>query len=388
MSSTNSTAQKQPYRIAVIGAGICGRMMAWRLQTAGLKVELFDNNANQHMSGASAVAAGMLSPYSELEHSDSLVFQLGLQSLSLWPKLVSELDCSNVLNSNGTLLVAHKEDEHLLKHFEHILTHKQREHDITINKLNAHQLANYEPLLAEKFSSALLLPNEASVEPQAILKQLAEKFLAAGGRWHYKQSVTEVTGGNVHVNGRSQPFNWVVDCRGLGAREAIKGLRGVRGELLVLRAKNIPINYQVRLMHPRYQLYLVPRLSSQQLVIGATQIESENESSISVRSALELLSAAYSLHHNFADAEVIASHAQLRPAFTDQLPKICHRDQLTLINGLYRHGILLAPIITQMATQSILRQLNDNPSDEKMVSNTLAEQVEFFNSNKVFAYEH
>ena len=83
--------------------------------------------------------------------------------------------------------------------------------------------------------------------------------------------------------------------------------------------------------------------------MGATQIESQDRSPISVRSMLELLSAACSVHPGFAEARLVKTSTHARPAFPDHLPRIQVEPGLIRVNGLYRHGYLLAlPIVNQL----------------------------------------
>jgi glycine oxidase len=147
-------------------------------------------------------------------------------------------------------------------------------------------------------------------------------------------------------------FDYVVDCRGFGARPQLPALRGVRGELIYVRTKEVELNRPVRLMHPRYPIYIVPRLDHQ-FVIGATQIESDYKGPVTLRSGLELLSAAYAVHPGFAEAEILELRADCRPAFNDNIPRIIATDGHMHINGLFRHGFLLAPIITEMAAEIV-----------------------------------
>jgi len=102
------------------------------------------------------------------------------------------------------------------------------------------------------------------------------------------------------------------------------------------------------MLHPRYKIYIVPRPNNR-YVIGATEIESEDKSPMSVRSSLELLSAVYSMHSGFAEARIVNMLTNCRPTLRDNLPKIEHSTKMTRINGLYRHGYLLAPAVVEEA---------------------------------------
>ncbi|ENS56743.1 hypothetical protein C005_00077 [Brucella melitensis BG2 (S27)] len=84
-------------------------------------------------------------------------------------------------------------------------------------------------------------------------------------------------------------------------------------------------------------------------MIGATMIESDDRRGISVRSTLELLSAAYALHPAFGEAEILEVGVDARPAFADNLPRVRRRGDTVYVNGLYRHGFLLSPAVARMA---------------------------------------
>jgi glycine oxidase len=141
------------------------------------------------------------------------------------------------------------------------------------------------------------------------------------------------------------PSCWLFDCRGLGARSDWPTLRGVRGEVIRVHAPEVALTRPTRLLHPRYPLYIAPKPHGM-FVIGATEIESDDLSPVSVRSALELLSAAYTVHPGFGEARVVEMNAQARPTLRDNLPRLRWLGPRRLqINGLYRHGFLIAPAL-------------------------------------------
>jgi glycine oxidase len=150
----------------------------------------------------------------------------------------------------------------------------------------------------------------------------------------------------------SSPADWTLDCRGLAARDALPNLRGVKGEMLVLETHEIALSRPVRLLHPRWPIYVVPR-GGGRFMLGATMIESERAGHVTARSAMELLNAAYALHPAFAEAEIIEFGSDLRPAFPDNLPRIRKDGRRLYINGLFRHGFLLAPALARMAAEIV-----------------------------------
>ena len=115
-------------------------------------------------------------------------------------------------------------------------------------------------------------------------------------------------------------------------------------------------------MHPHYHLYIAPK-PNKHYVVGATEIESDNTGPMTVRSALELLSAAYSVHPGFAEAEIKEQVSACRPALSDNCPAIYSENGLIRINGLYRHGFLLAPIVLQQALAAVSAQFSSNVLD-------------------------
>ena len=144
----------------------------------------------------------------------------------------------------------------------------------------------------------------------------------------------------------------VVDARGFAARDRLPELRGVRGEMLLVRTDEISLKRPVRLLHPRIPLYVVPR-SDGLFMIGATMIESADRGGSSVRSAIELLSAAFALHPAFGEAEIVEMRADVRPAYPDNEPRIVEREERIFVNGFYRHGFLLTPHFAAQAAKRI-----------------------------------
>ena len=111
--------------------------------------------------------------------------------------------------------------------------------------------------------------------------------------------------------------------------------------------REVKLSRPVRLLHPRFSLYVVA-WGDGVYMIGATVIESEETGPITVRSALDLLSAAYALDPAFAEAEIVLQGAGARPAFPDNRPRIILRGRYIYVNGLYRHGFLLAPVLAEL----------------------------------------
>ncbi|NVJ49974.1 MAG: FAD-dependent oxidoreductase [Gammaproteobacteria bacterium] len=340
-------------KVAIVGAGIAGRMLAWQLQQSGCHVTLFERQTKHNYSAASSVAAGMLAPYSELEHSPFELFQAGVLSKQYWRAISQALAFESSVNNYGSLVLAHQPDQYLLTRLHSNLTHKLP-HACAHSELPIVAANQIEPELSESFARALYFANEASVDPQVVLAALLQKLEQDGAQLNFATEVIDLAPFKLTTPVTTHYYDWIFDCRGLAAKSQYSQLRGVRGEIIQLESRHLNLRHHLRLLHPRYQIYLVPRTNGHTYLLGATEIETENDQAITVHSALELLSAAFSLHHHFAQANITATYANLRPTFNNHLPKITHQTGLTRLNGLYRHGYLLAPLLSTMIVNTII----------------------------------
>jgi len=342
--------------IAIVGSGLIGRILAFELLKDGHRVSIFDRDSELGKQSCAWTGAGMLAPYSELETADELVFHLGIASLSLWPKLIDSLPKKVFFQKAGTLIIAHGRDRSDLIRFQRNVRSRS-EASVgampciardEIPFLGQEAIKLLEPDLAARFPTGIFLPEEAQLDNRQLLDALAIGLKTCGADWHTNTDVLNVQPFSVTIESGSTKFDQVVDCRGLGAKADLSGLRGVRGEIIRVFAPEINLNRPIRLVHPRYPLYIAPREGSL-FVVGATVIESEDQSPMTVQSALELLSAAFSIHYGFANASIIEMGANCRPALPDNAPKIFTQPGLLRINGLYRHGFLLAPKLAHLA---------------------------------------
>jgi glycine oxidase len=315
--------------ITIIGAGIAGLTAALELAKRGGKVELLERGTRLGLFACSSLAGGMISPWCEMDGSDPAIAEMGERSLSWWQESFLGLV------RNGTLVVATARDSAELSRFSE-RTHHYR-------WLDENEIAELEPDLGKRFSKALFYPDEAHLDPKAAMQALAD--------------VLKLHDVNIRFGVNAQPkdikSDWVIDCRGLAARDILPKLRGVRGEMIIVKTNDIKLSRPVRLLHPRFSLYVVPR-GEGLFMLGATMLESESRARVSVRSALELLNTAYTLHPAFAEAEIIEMGADLRPAFADNVPRLVQEGNRLFINGFYRHGFLVAPIMAQQAVDIIL----------------------------------
>ena len=331
--------------VGIAGAGLAGRLLAWRLAGAGCRVSLFDARRRDDLTSASQTAAAMLSPLAELAVSDEAVFELGQRSMQLWPQWLAQMASPVYFKTEGTLVVAHPQDGASLEHFSRLLHHKlPAACRAQVQTLDAAALAQAEPTLAGRFTGGLFLTGEGQLANDQLMAALAIELDRLGVQWHEGQAVDHVHERSIVCADQSHPLDIAVDARGVGSKSDLPTLRGVRGEVLRVECEGVSLQRPVRLMHPRYQLYVAPRPGNQ-FVVGATELESEDTGPVTVRSVLELASALHSLHPAFGEARVLRMSAALRPALDDHRPAISVREGVWHINGLYRHGYLCAPAL-------------------------------------------
>ncbi|UOO81969.1 FAD-binding oxidoreductase [Uruburuella testudinis] len=355
-------------RIAILGGGLSGRLTALQLAGQGFQTALFDSASRAGEQSAAYVAAAMLAPLAESVEATPEVIALGRQSLPLWRTLLGRLNTPVFMQQQGSLIVWHGQDKPLAVQFEQHL-HRAAAAPAA-EHWQAAQIAAGEPQLAGRFQAALYLPGEGQLDNRQVLDALADALDRAGVdcHWHSPVETADV----------QASFDWVVDCRGFGAKAAwnrpsetpdAAKLRGVRGEVARVYAPEITLNRPVRLLHPRYPLYIAPK-QNHVFVIGATQIESESQAPAGVRSGLELLSALYAVHPAFGEAQILELAANLRPTLNHHNPEIryCRTRRLVEINGLFRHGFMIAPAVTAAAVR-LVAALSDNreppPADQQ-----------------------
>ncbi|WBY03926.1 FAD-dependent oxidoreductase [Ramlibacter tataouinensis] len=334
-------------RVGIAGAGLLGRLLALRLTQAGHAVHVFDPASGPDARGAAGwTAAGMLSPLAELETADERVFRWGLRSIELWPAILGGLPLPVEFSLQGSLLVAHREDAGAARRVLDLLARKAPA-GYGAEPLTPAALAGLEPSVRAG-PQAWLLPGEGRIHTVQAMQALAAG--APGAHWHWGATVRDADAGRVLVDGRTESFDWVFDVRGLGARPQLP-VRGVRGEIFWLQAPGMVLHRPVRLLHARHRVYLVPR-APDTVVVGASEIESEDRSPVSLRTTVELLAAAHSIVPALAEARIVHAETNLRPALPDNQPLLECRPGLTRINGLFRHGWLIAPGLVETALES------------------------------------
>ncbi|GLS34677.1 glycine oxidase ThiO [Mesorhizobium tianshanense] len=312
-------------RVLVKGAGVAGLTAAFELAARGAAVTVAE--ARQGLAGnASWMAGGMLAPWCERESAGQPVLDLGRDAADWWDAVLP-----GHVTRAGTLVLAMPRDVGELDRFaSRTLGHRRVDED---------EIALLEPDLAGRFRRGLFFPGEAHLDPRRAMATLHEKLAGSGVEFRFGMDAQHMMG-----------FDREIDCTGMASRD--ERLRGVRGEMLILRAPDISLSRPVRLLHPRLPLYLAPR-ADHHFMAGATMIESLSTGPVTARSMMELLNGAYSVHPTFGEATIVETGVGVRPAFPDNLPRVQTSGKTIAVNGLYRHGFLLAPAMACRAAELV-----------------------------------
>jgi glycine oxidase len=340
----------------ILGAGLMGRLMALSLIERGHSIALYEAQGPDGEGAAAKVAAAMLAPLAESAITELNVVKMGQHSLKRWPEIIEKLHSPVFFQQAGTLIVWHRSDAPEARRFQALMqkTHALLPTLTAAQMLDSAGIEALERELVPKFSSGLYLPHEGQLDNRELLTatRLELERAQAHGQitlhWHSPQELHSLQS-SLHQNPNRE--SRIIDCTGMGAKPHWSQLRGVRGEVLRLHAPDVHLSRPVRLIHPKYPIYIAPK-ENQIFVVGATEVESEDRSEVSVRSSLELMSAAYSVHPGFAEARVLEINTQLRPTLADNLPQIqIDSSKVIKINGLYRHGFLISPAVLDCALE-------------------------------------
>jgi glycine oxidase len=319
----------------VVGAGVAGLTTALTLAERGATVSLVERSGELG-GNASWLAGGMLAPFCEGESAPPSVVELGRRAIDWWAARVA-----GVVRA-GTLVLAPPRDAAEIERF----AARTQGHE----QADEARIAALEPDLAGRFRKGLFFVGEGHLDPRVAMRALANALRRLDVDMRFGTD-GEALGPEAGV---------VIDCRGFAARLHLRELRGVRGELIRVRTREVSLKRAVRLLHPRFPLYVVPRAGGEYM-IGATMIESAEKGGVSVRSAIELMSAAYALHPAFGEAEILEMSADVRPAYPDNEPRVEERSGRIFVNGFYRHGFLLAPAFAERAADLAFAQAENEP---------------------------
>ncbi|WUH96456.1 glycine oxidase ThiO [Spirillospora sp. NBC_00431] len=351
--------------IVIVGAGVIGLATAWRAAAGGAAVTLVDP---EPASGASAVAAGMLTPVSELTYGEEPLLRLGLASRDRYGAFVAELEELTGLETgyrtDGIIEVAFDSDD--LKYLDD-LRRFQESLGIPAEALTGRECRRLEPMLAPGVRGGLLAPEDGSIDP----RRLTPALLAAGERLGVRlvrrraaglvverDTATGVRlddGTTIHADRVLLAAGpWSDDLDGLPPG-TVPPVRPVKGQVIRLRARTPFIGRSTRGMVKGSSVYLVPRLDGE-IVVGATQEELGFDTRVTAGGLWELLRDARELLPGVTELEFAEVSAGLRPGSPDNAPVMgpAALPGLVIGTGHFRNGILLAPVSADILAATLL----------------------------------
>lgn len=356
-------------RVLVVGGGIIGLAIGWRLARAGRAVTVFDRDYAGR--AASWASAGMLTPLAEVQHEEEELLHLGLAGLAQFPEFVNELEaetgCSVGYRQDGVLLVGVTQDDVEYLKFRYTF---QRDLGLSVEWFSGGEAREKEPHLSAQVSAAVWCPGDHQVDNRRFVEALRKGFLQAGGELLEESAVDEVLMADGHVKGVRigddvHEGDTVVLAAGCWSR-LIPGLsdcvkppvRPVRGQILRLTmTEDCTLNTIVwySRMASSSVAYLVPK-DDGALVLGATSEEMGFHAEVTGGGLLELLRAAWEVVPGIYDLPVVESEAGLRPGSRDDAPILGKTpiDGLIMATGHSRKGILLAPLTALAIAEVIL----------------------------------
>jgi glycine oxidase len=356
--------------VLVVGAGIIGLAVAWRVRQAGMSVIVLERDLAAR--GTSRVAAGMLAPVAEVEFGAAgrLVLELGMRSATMWPAFVTELeaaaDAPAGLLATGTLLVARDDDD--ARELERQLDFR-RSLGLAVRRVRPSEARELEPALAPTVRLALEAPDDHSVDPRRVLAALVSACVAAGVelREHAPVARLELAAGGrvagVRLDGGELVAGaqvvvaagpWSGRIEGL-PRGAEVPVRPVKGQIVRLRD---PAGAGLLRRVLRFRDgYLVPR-GDGRYVLGASVEERGFELAATAGGVYELLRDAHELVPGISELEIEELSVGLRPGTPDNAPAIGRGAVPGLIwaTGHYRNGVLLAPLTAEMVVAMLAQE--------------------------------
>jgi glycine oxidase len=356
--------------VAVIGAGVIGLGIAWRLAAQGASVQVFDKGVAG--AGASHAAAGMLAACSEAEPGEEALVALGRESQARWPAFAANLkQASGIdveLRTEGTLVVALTADDQARLNHHLVFQHQL---GLPLHWISAAETRRREPHLAGKLAGAVLSPQDHQVDNRKLAAALRIAAEAAGVVISEHRPVSAISSHAGRVDGVALADGTKVaaDVVVLAAGAWSRGIEGVAAEL---RPPVRPIKGQMLAlrMDPAAPLlshvlwapgaYLVPRLDGR-LIVGATVEEKGYDTTLTAGGVLTLLEAAWRVIPAVEELPIDEMWVGHRPGSRDDAPILGAGpiEGLIYATGHHRNGILLAPVTADAIAQLVIDGVAD-----------------------------
>ena len=341
----------------MVGAGVAGLGVAWRLAQRGWTVTVLDRGAAGR--GTSWAAAGMLAPAAEIGFEELDLYALGRESLARWPAFAAELEAaagvSVGLDTTGTLVVA--DDRDSAAALRRLFAFQQA-HGAPVEWLSADEALEREPMLSPRVPAAVWSPDDHQVDNRAVVAALVAACRAAGVELREHAEVARVESGPALrlADGARVEAEAVVVAAGawiaeLGGLAPAPPVRPVKGQALSVRMTDaLRVRHTIR--GPR--AYLVPKPDGR-LVVGATSEELGFDTAVTAGGLYRLLDGAVRVLPAIEELDVVETWAGLRPASRDHAPLLGRTavPGVHVATGLYRHGLLLLPAVSAAVADEV-----------------------------------
>jgi glycine oxidase len=350
--------------VAVIGGGVIGLAIGWRLAAAGCSVDIFERGAAGH--GASWAAAGMLAAGIEAEPGEAALYTLNRLSQGMWPSFAAEVEAASGIavgyRDEGTMAVAPTRDDATQLRFHYDF---QRSLGVELEWLSGTEARRREPHLHPGLAAAVFSPRDHQVDNRRLVTALRRVFLDAGGRLREHAEVTAVDTAGDRVSGLRlggarhaadvvvlAAGAWSAGIEGLprGARPPV---RPVKGQMLAVRMDAAAPLLRHVVWTPK--VYLVPR-GDGRLIVGATVEERGFDASLTAGGILALLEGAWRAMPGIEELPIDEMWAGFRPGSRDDAPMLGPSPLagLVLATGHHRNGILLTPVTADAVSRYVL----------------------------------
>lgn len=369
---------KPPETVAIIGAGVCGLGIGWRLAQAGCRVDIYDKG--EVGRGASHAAAGMLAAGVETEPGELALLALNRRSQQAWPAFAHDLEAAAGTDigyrDDGTLVIALTRDDERQLRFIHDYHVKA---GIDVMLLRGGEAREREPYLNPRIPAAVWSPNDHQVDNRALTAALAKAARKAGAQLHERAGVKAIRiDGNKAVgvvcDGQTIQADRIILAAGAWSRiidglapDAQPPVRPIKGQMLALQMDPEAALLRHVLWAPG--IYLVPR-DDGRLLIGATVEEKGFDETITAGGQYALLDAAWRAVPGIEELPIIETWVGFRPGSRDDAPILGPGpvENLVYATGHHRNGILLAPLTADLISQYVLNGTLDPDLDSFLLS--------------------
>lgn len=347
-------------KVIVVGGGIAGMAIGWRLAQAGADVEIFDRGLVGR--GATWAAAGMLAPGAELQHESDELTRFAQLSRAAWPGFAAELE------NESRASIGYSEPGSLITALDDVqaqaLERRAAELPSTTASewLHPAQMRALEPMLSSALRGALYIPGDGQVDNRlaadALRIALTKRHVAIHENTEVRQLLIE--GGKVRgiVSARGSAASDAVIVasgawlNGFGGAADLPPVSPVKGQMVAVQPpQGGPLPSHLLWGE---SVYLVPRRD--RLLIGATVEDAGFDTSVSSDACSRLVTAAARLIPVLAEWRISEMWAGLRPRAPDGAPVIgaCEVEGLYVAGGQFRNGILFAPLVADIVRRLVL----------------------------------